>query len=628
MQLSFKTKLFVAFFIYGLSLVILTQFTLFKVEELAPKYKASQIFVQKSELHNAYMKDAEKKLLDIKNSYSLNKYITTKKSKHTIETLFLDITEASSKIFKLRYIDLNLKEKIAIQRDLKTLQARIQRPKRLSSKRDITYFKSVLDSKKDTIIYSKLGCSEQHIKDIVPIIHLATPIYIKDKKVGILVIDLFMKDFLYELVKSDSSKIYIFDNTGNTLVDADFTNSWSKHLNKDSTLKTYYGEESKHIVDNQEYYGKDFYASKIDLKSGEILYMVVMPYQSDIKEAILKNYKQIGLFVGLLILLSLPMAFLFAKYNSKQQKENDKYKYNQDVLLSLFDLSDVVLFNWNNDEKWTVDSVSKSVFKLLGYTQEEFETNKINYVDCIHPDDLKQVTQEHINSISYRAYYFEHKPYRLIKKNADIKWILHSTVIVKDENNKIINFVGYLTDITDLKNTEIELKEISRTDRLTKVNNRLYTDDVLENQYYRFKRDAEACSVILVDIDHFKSVNDNHGHLVGDHVLVEFARILGVSIRKGDVLGRWGGEEFLIILPHTKLEEAMKLGEKLRKIIDINDFPTIGHMSASFGVSTFVEHSNVDILIDTADKALYESKKNGRNCVSTIQTMKKEALLF
>ena len=575
MQLSFKTKLFLAFFIYGLALVVVTQFTFLKVEELTLKYKASQIFVQKSEFHNAYMKDAEKKLLDIKNSYSLNKYITTKKSKHTIETLFLDITQASSKIFKLRYIDLNLKEKISTQK-----------PKKLSSKKDIAYFKSVLESKKGSIVYSKLGCSEQHIKDIIPIIHLATPIYIKDKKVGILVIDLFMKDFLYKLVKSDTSKIYIFDNNGNTLVDADFTKSWSKHLNKN-----------------------------LKLKSGEILYMVIVPHQSDIKESILK-------FVGLLILLSFPMAFLFSKYNSKQKKEEDKHKYNQDVLLSLFDLSDVVLFNWNNDEKWSVASVSKSVFKLLGYTQEEFETNKINYIDCIHPDDLKQVTQEHLNSISYRAYYFEHKPYRLIKKNADIKWILHSTVIVKDKNNKITNFVGYLTDITDLKNTEIELKQISRTDRLTKINNRLYTDDILENQYYRYKRDNEACSVILVDIDHFKSVNDNHGHLVGDNVLVEFARILGVSIRKGDVLGRWGGEEFLIILPHTKLQEALKLGEKLRKIIDTNDFPTIGNMSASFGVSTFVEHSSIDILIDTADKALYESKKNGRNCVSTIQTEK------
>jgi len=622
MNISFKTKLFVSFFIYGLSLVILTQLALFQVEELAPKYKASQTFIEKNKLHYSYMKDAEKKLLDIKNSYALNKYITTKKAKHTLETLFLDITKSSNKIFKLRYIDKNLIEKISIQRDLKTLQPYIKRLRKLSNKKDIAYFKSIVQNKNDKIYYSKLGCNEQHSKDIIPIIHLATPIFIKDKKVGVLIIDLFMKDFLYELVKSDSSKIYIFDNSGNTLVDADFTNSWSKHLNKNSTLETFYKDDAKKIINNQEFYGEDFYASKIHLKSGEILYMVIKPHAYSIKESILKNYKQIGLFIAILIILSIPMAFLFAKSQSKQKKEDDKHKYNQDVLLSLFDLSDVVLFKWNNDEKWTADSVSKSVFKLLGYTQEEFESNKINYVDCIHPDDLKQVTQEHYNSISYRAYYFEHKPYRLIRKNADIKWILHSTVIVKDDNKNIINFVGYLTDITELKKTEIELKEISRTDRLTKINNRLYTDDILENQFYRYKRDEEACSVILVDIDHFKSVNDNHGHLVGDNVLVEFARILGISIRKGDVLGRWGGEEFLIILPHTQLEEAIKLAQKLKKIINENNFPTIVNMSASFGVSTFVEHSSVDILIDTADKALYESKKNGRNCVTTIQKVK------
>jgi diguanylate cyclase (GGDEF)-like protein len=154
----------------------------------------------------------------------------------------------------------------------------------------------------------------------------------------------------------------------------------------------------------------------------------------------------------------------------------------------------------------------------------------------------------------------------------------------------------------------------------------MYTDDILENQFYRFKRDKEVCSVILADIDHFKSVNDDHGHLVGDKVLIEFAKIMGMAIRKGDVLGRWGGEEFLIILPHTNLQEALKLAEKLRKKISENNFPTIGHMSASFGVSTFVEHSSVDILIDTADKALYESKKNGRNCVTTIQIVKEQEL--
>ena len=622
MNISFRTKLFAAFFIYGLSLVVLAQFALFKVEELAPKYKASQIFIEKNKIYNEYIKDVEKKLIDIKNSYALNKYLKTNKSKHDIQTLFSDITTSSAKIFKIRYIDKNFREKISIEKDLKTLQAKVKRAKKIKNKKDLAYFKDTLRAKKDTLIYSKLSCNKQHTKDIVPIMHLATPIYLKDKKVGILVIDLFMKDLLYELARSDSSKIYIFDNDGNTLVDPDFTNSWSKHLNKNSNLQTYYGDEAKQIINNQEYYGKNFYASKIHLKSAEVLYVVIVPHEYNMQEAIFKNYKEIILFAIILIILSLPMAYLFAKSHSKQKKVDDNHKYNQDILLSLFDLSDVVLFNWNNDEKWSVASVSKSVFKLLGYTQEEFETNKVNYVDCIHPDDLKQVTQEHINSISYRAYYFEHKPYRLIKKNEDIKWILHSTVIVKDENNKITNFVGYLTDITELKNTEIELKKISRTDRLTKVNNRLYTDDILENQYYRYKRDNEACSVIIIDIDHFKSVNDNHGHLVGDKVLVEFARVLGLSIRKGDILGRWGGEEFLIILPHTKLNEAMQLAEKLRKIISENKFPIIGRMTASFGVSTFVEHSSVDILIDTADKALYESKKNGRNCVSTIQTVK------
>ena len=583
MNISFKLKLFIAFFVYGVLISALSYLSLFSIDEVAPKYRAEQTLNIKENSVNLFIKDINKKFLSVKNSYALNKYITTKKDKKILNTLFSNITQSSSCIINIKYTNKN----------------RIRKS---------TYLKDILNTSKDEIYYSNISFYKNSKKQIEPTLHVGAAIFIDNKIVGVLSMDVLIKKFLYELSSTNSGEIYIFDTNENTLIEPQNVNNWSSYLKNKDTLSKY-----KFSKDNS-------YFKKIPFVNDEILHIVIKAKSNTLGQEIHKHSKELQIFLISLILFSIPMAFLFAKIYSKQKKKDDKERYDQDVLLSLFDLSDVVLFKWNNDAKWSVDSVSKSVFKLLGYSQEEFETNKVNYVDCIHPDDIKEVSEEHVNSISYRAYYFEHKPYRLIRKDASIKWILHSTVIVRDDNNKIINFVGYLTDITELKNHEIELKQISRTDRLTQTHNRMYTDNILENQYYRFKRDSEICSVILVDIDHFKSVNDTYGHLAGDKVLIEFAKILSNSIRQGDVLGRWGGEEFLIILAHTKLSEALQLAEKLRKAIDIHEFTEPKHLTASFGVSTFAQESTIDILIDTADKALYESKKNGRNCVSTIQT--------
>ena len=349
--------------------------------------------------------------------------------------------------------------------------------------------------------------------------------------------------------------------------------------------------------------------------------MVVEPKNDQIKEDLTNYLYNLGWIMFAVIILSFPFSYIFSTIPSKLKEEVEEKKAEQDVLLSLFDLSDAVLIKWNNDENWSIDFVSKSVHKLLGHSQNALENNSVKYASCIHTDDLEQVMKEVTDAIENRSYFFEHEPYRIVTKDGDIKWILDSTVVVRDSNDEITHFVGYLTDITELKDNEIELQNISRTDQLTKISNRMHTDDILQNQYHRFYRDHEECSIVLVDIDYFKLVNDQYGHLVGDSVLVEFANLLKSSIRAEDIVGRWGGEEFLIILPHTDINQAMLLAEKLRKIIHNHIFTTIKHKTASFGVATFEKGITIQTLLDTADNALYQSKNNGRNQVSAIQEL-------
>ena len=254
----------------------------------------------------------------------------------------------------------------------------------------------------------------------------------------------------------------------------------------------------------------------------------------------------------------------------------------------------------------------------MGYNRNDFSSGTISYASCVHPDDIQQVTHEVANAMKNQLYFFEHKPYRIVTKNGTIKWILDSTVVVRNEYNEITSFLGYLSDITELKDNEIALKNLSRTDQLTKVSNRMHLDEILQSQHYRFSRDEELTSIILIDIDFFKSVNDEYGHLVGDSVLVEFSSLLEASIRAGDVLGRWGGEEFLIILPHTNLKQAQQLAQKLQKKVDNNIFTTVKHKTASFGVAIFEKDMSIETVIDIADSGLYRAKESGRNCVVSL----------
>lgn len=159
------------------------------------------------------------------------------------------------------------------------------------------------------------------------------------------------------------------------------------------------------------------------------------------------------------------------------------------------------------------------------------------------------------------------------------------------------------------------LQKQSLTDSLTGLCNRLKLDQDIAQEIQRAKRTNSALSLILLDLDHFKQINDTHGHLIGDEVLKEFAQLLQSQTRSSDILGRWGGEEFLLLCPDCPLDGAKTRAEQLRAIIAAHDFPQIGTLTASFGVATYQAGEAPDNLLKRADVALYGAKEKGRNCV-------------
>lgn len=164
-----------------------------------------------------------------------------------------------------------------------------------------------------------------------------------------------------------------------------------------------------------------------------------------------------------------------------------------------------------------------------------------------------------------------------------------------------------------IKNRELEV--LSITDKLTRLNNRMKLDEALTMEMKRSGRYGVPLSVIITDVDHFKRVNDELGHQEGDLVLKAIADVLKKNIREVDIVGRWGGEEFMIICPETELKNAEQLAEKLRINIEQLELKSGVNITASFGVAGFSSKEIEKDLIQKADYALYRAKKKGRNRV-------------
>ncbi|GAB4509022.1 MAG: hypothetical protein Tsb0026_08580 [Sulfuricaulis sp.] len=187
----------------------------------------------------------------------------------------------------------------------------------------------------------------------------------------------------------------------------------------------------------------------------------------------------------------------------------------------------------------------------------------------------------------------------------------------------VVNFLS-LETTRDVRQMSV-LEQESITDSLTGIYNRRYLERRLTSEVARASRYGMPLSVLLLDIDHFKLVNDSYGHQVGDVVLAELAQLIVNTVRTTDIVTRYGGEEIMVIAPSTPLKTATNLAERLRKIIEhkLFDIPTklhrklkTLHITVSVGVACFGQNANdFESLIQSVDEALYRAKKKGRNCV-------------
>ncbi|MDY0210761.1 MAG: diguanylate cyclase [Acholeplasma sp.] len=284
-------------------------------------------------------------------------------------------------------------------------------------------------------------------------------------------------------------------------------------------------------------------------------------------------------------------------------KENEALKRLNEYLLKEQQDEGMLNFGWTgNLGHWYWDYPTNSVtfnplkVQALGYEMSEIE-QPVTYdffTSKLHPDDYETVMNNMVAHLRGEKHVYEVE-YRVKHKNGDYKWFYdRGSVIKRDQQGKPLLLAGIVFDITDRKDTEQKLlneKEVllekAVTDELTRALNRRGIFDYLKEVVSKSKHKNTELSVLMVDIDDFKKVNDTYGHLIGDEVLKDLVKVIQDNLRESDRLGRYGGEEFLVVYPNTKLKDAKKISERIRDIVDKHVFSNGLHVTISGGVYQF-----------------------------------------
>lgn len=311
---------------------------------------------------------------------------------------------------------------------------------------------------------------------------------------------------------------------------------------------------------------------------------------------------------------------LLRKSSTLVKSLQDEIKLNNSFLEILFDAIPSPIFYKNSDGIYLNcnDAFSKNILgiskkDIIGKTLYEFP-DKI-------PLELAKIYDEKDKELMESKGVQFYDTYVQCANGEKRHYNFYKATFVS--NDEALGIIGIMMDITDLKEKEKELKNLAFIDPLTNLFNRRYFIESAKSLISLAKREKTATTIMIIDIDDFKIINDVHGHENGDRVLVFVANVLKNQCRQSDVIARWGGEEFVILLPNTDLKGAKKVATAIKNKIsheNINmNYNTSIKITASMGISQINnEDDNFEPALNKADKALYKAKSSGKNKIITV----------
>lgn len=259
-----------------------------------------------------------------------------------------------------------------------------------------------------------------------------------------------------------------------------------------------------------------------------------------------------------------------------------------------------------------------TVFNLQDFDVGEMAPSFAEFVAKLHPLDREATLASYFAHLEGRSEFYEAE-YRTVGQDGSITWLWdRGRVVERDAAGQPRRILGAHVDVSRRKEFELKLARLAHIDPLTGLANRRKLSAQLRQETERAKRNDSRFSLAILDVDHFKRFNDVHGHEVGDRVLGELARTLQGGLREYDLCGRWGGEEFLLLLPDTALAEALAVVDRvhadIRQCRVVQDGLALS-ITASIGLAEYQASENYSDTLRRADSALLEAKRRGRDCI-------------
>lgn len=602
------------FVLFGAMVAVLTSIINYNIRyvniERVIRTKAKKIYFNRKSVLSEYVQNATNHVKSVAINPIMRSYLKDSSSrfnKKVVENLFFSQMDSYQYMMKIRYIDETGMEIIRLDRKKNTPYS--HKVSDLQNKNHRYYYKETSKLAPGTFWYSNLDLNLEHSKieyPIIPTFRVSTPLYYENKFRGLIIISLKTKNFLNQFQNSNEFNIYVVDKRGYFIIHPEKIKSWSRYLKTNYTLQKSMPLIAGKILGKKNFSNKlvnSFDLSDI-LKNKDGAKLIIQPNTDILKKLKQNNIKNAIIIILTVFVVSLPLAFLIAYIPSRLQVklQNTLDKLNRSsVIIDMHVIFSSIDFNGK------IIHASSAFEKITGFNKGDHISKKHIFIDKKNNEET--YFENIINTLELKQTWQGEQ--KIKTRSDDIIWL---DTIISPETDSLEKIQGYSVishNITDKK----RIQEISITDQLTKVYNRHKLDEVLKYEINHSKRYNSIFSVILIDIDKFKSVNDTYGHHAGDIILIEIANLIKNNIRKIDTLGRWGGEEFLIVLSKSNSDIAISLAESLRKIIESYQFSVVGNKTASFGVSTYLEGESQNDLIKRTDKALYYSKEAGRNRV-------------
>lgn len=607
-QRSFQKYFMIYFIVFGAIISFLgagINYT-FQINEINidTNKKAKEIYdIKIQTILKSVIENMDETVKSLATNRTVLEYITTNSThaEEDLEQIFMAIVGSQKEIMQARLISKDGIEIIRVDRNKKDDVPFAISKDKLQDKSDRDYFQIVSKMNEQSIWHSKIDLNIENGKIEIPynpVFRTAKPLFKNNEFVGIVIVNMHITNLFSAIGKSSAFEHYILDKDNNFILHSNDEFSFNKYKNVERNLSQDFpnGLNDKGV----------FLFPINDILNNDDNATFVLKTKNRYKSTLLDSKIYTSAWVAIItIILSFVLSIYVSKNPVKLQMALLKA---HDKLNEFTSIIDNYIITATTKKDSTIIDVSTAFVKSSGYSKEELIGEKMHIIR--HPEEDENKYKELWQTLSSGKIWDGELKNK--SKNGEDYWLHQHIVPTFDKDNNIETFVSLGTDITAKK----ELEKMASIDKLTNIYNRRIIDNFLKQEIEIEKRHSNGLSVILIDIDHFKDVNDTYGHQIGDMVLSQIAKLITDNIRKSDIHGRFGGEEFIIICPQTTCKDALVLAEKIRASVENFNFDQIGTKTISLGISSFEENDTEEDLIKKADIALYQAKNSGRNKVN------------